>query len=140
MTMKQLTVEATLENLVPVQAFIEGELEAHGCSMGDILQISIAVEEIYVNIAHYAYHPEVGHATILCEIAENPLRLTLQFLDNGKAFNPLAKKDADITLSAEERDIGGLGIFLVKKNMDHVAYRYEDGKNILVMKKSYDAD
>lgn len=134
--MKQLTVEATLENLIPVQAFIEEELEARNCSMADMLQISIAVEEIYVNIAHYAYNPEVGHATVLCEIAEDPLQVTIQFLDNGKPFNPLAKEDADITLSADERDIGGLGIYMVKQTMDNVSYSHEEGKNILTLTKT----
>lgn len=134
--MKQLTVEATLENLIPVQAFIEEELEARNCSMADMLQISIAVEEIYVNIAHYAYNPEVGHATVLCEIAEDPLQVTIQFLDNGKPFNPLAKEDADISLSAEERDIGGLGIYMVKQTMDNVSYSHEEGKNILTLTKT----
>ena len=66
----------------------------------------------------------------------SPLQITIQFLDNGKPFNPLAKEDADITLSAEEREIGGLGILMVKKSMDAVEYNYEDGKNILTIKKN----
>ncbi|MEG1682794.1 MAG: ATP-binding protein [Oscillospiraceae bacterium] len=134
--MKELTVPATLEELSTVQTFVEGELEAHACAMKTIMQISIAVEEIYVNIAHYAYHPEVGEAAVRCEIGGEPLQITIQFLDRGKPFNPLAKTDADITLSAEERNIGGLGILMVKKSMDRVDYSYEDGKNILTIKKT----
>lgn len=133
--MKELTVPATLEELDTIQAFIEGELEETKCPMKDVLQLSIAVEEIYVNIAHYAYHPEVGEATVRIVVGGDPIQVTIQFLDHGKPFNPLLKEDADITLSAEERDIGGLGILMVKKSMDQVDYTYEDGKNILTIRK-----
>ncbi|GKI14739.1 histidine kinase [Oscillospiraceae bacterium] len=134
--MREKTVAATLENLEQVQAFIEQELQAAGCSPKAMLQISVAVEEIYVNIAHYAYHPEVGEATVRCAVGGDPLQVTVQFLDSGKPFDPLAKPDADTTLSAEERQIGGLGILMVKKSMDAVDYRYENGKNILTLRKS----
>lgn len=134
--MKELTVPATLEQLDAVQAFIEEELEENGCPMKAVMQISIAVEEIYVNIAHYAYHPEIGEATVRCCVGGDPLQVTVQFLDSGKPFNPLAKPDADVSLSAEERDIGGLGILMVKKSMDDVTYEYKDGCNILTLKKS----
>ena len=134
--MKELTVPATLEELETVQAFIEGELETSGCPMKTMLQVSVAVEEIYVNIAHYAYHPEIGEATIRCAVGGDPLQVTIQFLDSGKPFDPLAKPDADITLSAEERQIGGLGILMVKKTMDDVVYEYKDGCNVLTLKKN----
>lgn len=133
--MKELTVPATLEKLDAVQAFLEEELEKNDCPMKAVMQISIAVEEIYVNIAHYAYHPEIGEATVRCSVGGDPLQVTIQFLDSGKPFDPLAKQDADTTLSAEERDIGGLGILMVKKSMDNVAYEYRDGCNILTLKK-----
>ena len=135
--MKELTVPATLEQLDAVQAFVEGELEEHGCPMKVMLQVSVAVEEIYVNIAHYAYHPEIGQATVRCSVGGDPLQVTIQFLDSGRPFDPLAKPDADTTLSAEEREIGGLGILMVKKSMDDVAYEYRDGCNILTLKKSF---
>lgn len=134
--MKELTVAATLENLEPVQGFIEKELEENDCPMKTIMQVSIAVEEIYVNIAHYAYHPEIGEATVRCAVGGDPLQVTIQFLDSGKPFDPLQKKDADTTLSAEARDIGGLGILMVKKSMDYVDYAFEDGKNILTIQKN----
>ena len=130
-----LTVPATLENLTFVQAFIEEELESCSCPMKAAMQISVAVEEIYVNIAHYAYHPTVGDATVRCAVGGTPLQVTIQFLDSGKPFDPLAKPDADITLSAEEREIGGLGILMVKKSMDDVQYEYKNGCNILTLKK-----
>lgn len=133
--MNELTVPATLENLEKIQSFIERELDDNGCPMKVIIQVSVAVEEIYVNIAHYAYNPEVGDATIRCSVGGDPLQITIQFLDRGKPFNPLVKEDADTTLSAEERDIGGLGILMVKKSMDQVEYEYRDGKNILTIQK-----
>ena len=133
--MKELTVPATLEKLDAVQAFIERELEEKDCPMKAMIQISVAVEEIYVNIARYAYHPEIGAATVRIAVGGDPLQVTIQFLDSGKPFDPLAKEDADTTLSAEEREIGGLGILMVKKSMDDVAYEYKDGCNILTLKK-----
>lgn len=133
--MKEITVPATLENLEAIQSFIESELEENDCPMKAIMQISIAVEEIYVNIARYAYRPVTGDATVRCSVGGNPLQVTIQFLDHGKPFNPLEKEDADITLTAEERDIGGLGILMVKKSMDEVDYVYEKGKNVLTIHK-----
>ena len=99
------------------------------------MQIAIAVEEIYVNIARYAYHPEVGEATIRCEVGGEPLQVVIQFMDGGKPYNPLEKDDPDTTLGVEEREIGGLGIFMVKKSMDDISYTYADGKNILTIRK-----
>ena len=133
--MKDITVDATLDNLEVVQNFVSEELEMQGCSMKVMMQIEIAVEEIYVNIVHYAYNPEIGKATIRCEVTDNPMQVIIQFLDSGVPFDPLAKKDADITLSAEEREIGGLGIFMVKQSMDEVSYDYKEGKNVLTIKK-----
>lgn len=134
--MKTLTVPARIDQLEVVQEFIQQELEKQDCSPKAQIQISIAVEEIFVNIAHYAYKPVEGDATIRCEVGGDPLEVTIQFLDHGKPYNPLAKEDPDVTLSAEERGIGGLGIFMVKKSMDSLDYEYHDGKNILTIKKS----
>ena len=134
--MKTLTVPARIDQLEVVQEFIQQELEKQDCSPKAQIQISIAVEEIFVNIAHYAYKPVEGDATIRCEVGGDPVEVTIQFLDHGKPYNPLAKEDPDVTLSAEERGIGGLGIFMVKKSMDSLDYEYHDGKNILTIKKS----
>ena len=128
---------AQQDQLEQVQRFVEEQVEQYECPDKVKFQLAVAVEEIFVNIAHYAYHPEqAGTATIRCCVGGDPLQVTIQFLDNGKPFNPLAKEDADITLSAEERGIGGLGILMVKKSMDAVDYAYEDGKNVLTIKKS----
>ena len=132
--MAEQIFDATQEQLERVQQFVERELEKYNCSTKVLYQL--AVEEIFINIVHYAYNPKVGKATVRCCVDGDPPQVTIQFLDNGKPFNPLAKKDADITLSAEERDIGGLGILMVKKSMDAVDYIYENGTNVLTIKKS----
>ena len=133
--MREMDIAATLENLDTVMAFVDQQLEDVGCSMKAQMQIDIAVEEVYVNIAHYAYNPEVGGVTIRVQIEEEPLAVILTFIDKGKPYDPLAKEDPDVTLAAEDRQIGGLGIFMVKKSMDNVSYEYSEGRNILTLKK-----
>ena len=134
--MDQLTVEAKTENLEEVLGFVDRHLEAMDCSPKVSVQIDVAVEELFVNIAHYAYSPGTGDATIDVEILKDPAAIAITFTDRGKPFDPLAKEDPDITLSAEERQIGGLGIYMVKKSMDEVVYEYKDGQNILCIKKN----
>ncbi|MBQ8118451.1 MAG: ATP-binding protein [Lachnospiraceae bacterium] len=136
--MRELDIEALTENLDTVLEFVDRELEARDCSMKVQIQINIAVEEIFVNIAHYAYNPEVGPATIRVEILEDPLAVSLTFIDQGTPYDPLAKEDPDVTLAADERTIGGLGIFMVKKSMDDVKYEYKEGSNILTIVKKFE--
>lgn len=131
----ELEIEATVDNLPTVQAFIEQRLESTGCSPKAQMEIGVAVEEIFVNIAHYAYAPEIGKATVRVEVSEEPVTVTITFVDHGVPYDPLAKADPDVTLSAEDREIGGLGIFMTKKMMDDVEYEYKDGQNILTLKK-----
>ena len=133
--MERLEVQATKENLLEVSAFVEGYLEQLNCSMKSMMQISVAVEEIYVNIASYAYGDSPGMAEIELEYNEADGSVDITFKDSGTPYNPLEKEDPDVTLSAEERSIGGLGIYMVKKSMDDMKYKYEDGKNILTITK-----
>ena len=133
--MREMDIAATLENLDTVMAFVDQQLEEAGCSMKTQMQIDIAVEEVYVNIAHYAYNPEIGGVTIRVQIEEEPLEIILTFIDKGKPYDPLAKEDPDVTLAVEDRQIGGLGIFMVKKSMDNISYEYNEGRNILTLKK-----
>ena len=133
--MKKITVPAETAQLEGVNAFIDGVLDDCGCPAKVRLQVELAVEEIFVNIASYAYHPQRGEAEVCVDTHGDPPTVTITFLDHGKPFNPLEKPDADTTLPAEERGIGGLGILLVKKNMDAVTYSYENGKNILTITK-----
>ena len=128
------------EQLEPVQRFVEEQIERYDCSARDRFQLDVAVEEIFINIAKYAYRPgQAGQAAVRCCVGGDPLQVTIQFQDQGVPFNPLAKEDADITLTAQERQIGGLGILMVKKSMDAVRYSYEDGKNILTIQKNIGA-
>jgi anti-sigma regulatory factor (Ser/Thr protein kinase) len=133
--MSELNIEALTENLDQVLAFVDKELESIECSIKVQTQVDIAVEELFVNIAHYAYNPETGPATVRVEMDKNPPAIIITFIDHGIPYDPLAKADPDITLSAEERQIGGLGIFMVKKSMDNIEYEYKDGQNILTIKK-----
>ena len=136
-SMSDLKITATLENMEKVQAFVQEKLDKYSVSEKIKAQIDIAVEEIFVNIAHYAYNPNVGEAVISCNIEEGDSAVVeISFEDWGKPFNPLEKEDADITLSAEEREIGGLGIYMVKQMMEKVDYKYEDNKNIFTIRKN----
>lgn len=135
--MKELTIEATPENVDKVIEFIDGMLEEYGCGMKAQMAVDVAVDELFSNIAHYAYNPDTGYATVLVDVVNDPLAVEITFIDNGVPYDPLAKADPDTTLPVEEREIGGLGIFIVKKSMDMVSYEYKDGKNILTIKKNF---
>ena len=131
--MKELVIEAIPENLSTVLSFVKTELQEYGTEGKMQRQIAIAVEEIFVNIAHYAYNPETGNAVIRISIGDE---VNIEFEDNGNPYNPLEKTDPDTTLKAKDRKIGGLGVFMVKKIMDSVDYRFENGKNLLKIRKT----
>lgn len=131
----ELDIEASTDNLQQVMDFVGSRLEAAGCPMKSKMQLDLAVEEIFVNIANYAYAPEKGTATVRVEVTGDPVAVTITFIDRGIPYDPLKKTDPDITLSAEERGIGGLGIFLTKKVMDDISYEYKNGQNVLTLKK-----
>lgn len=134
--MKELHVDADLKEQDKVQDFIRQELSQYDVSPKILFQLELAIEEIFTNIASYAYNPEIGKATICCSVQEDPLQVTIQFLDSGRPFDPLAREKADISEDALMERTGGLGIFLVRENMDDVTYSYEDGKNILTISKT----
>ena len=134
--MKEVTLAATVENIETVTEFVNAQLELMDCPIKAQMQIDIAIDELFGNIAHYAYNTEVGSATVRVEVSEAPLAVIITFIDNGVPYDPLGKDDPDITLSAEEREIGGLGIYMVKQSMDEITYEYKDGQNILKIKKN----
>ena len=134
--MKELTLAATVENIETVTEFVNAQLELMDCPIRAQMQIDIAIDELFGNIAHYAYNTEVGSATVRVEVSEAPLAVIITFIDNGVPYDPLGKDDPDITLSAEEREIGGLGIYMVKQSMDEITYEYKNGQNILKIKKN----
>lgn len=134
--MKELKIQALVEKLPEVAEFVDIELEKLDCNMKVQMQIDVAVEEIFVNIANYAYQPDVGDATIIFDTVDDGKTVSITFKDSGVPYNPLEKEDPDITLSGEQRPIGGLGIFMVKKSMDKVLYEHKDGQNVLTLLKS----
>lgn len=135
-----LELEAALPDLNIMQEFIDTHLETAGWPEKARMPVRLAAEEIFVNIAQYAYAPESGKVRVEIEVTEDPPEITLKFTDSGIPYDPLAKADPDISLPAEEREIGGLGIYMTKKFMDDLSYEYRDGQNILVMKKRCDIE
>ena len=133
--MKELTLEASIDNLGQVLCFIDEQLETINCPLREQMKIDVAVEEIFVNIASYAYAPDSGNTTVRIEIEKNPLAAVITFVDSGVPYDPLEKADPDVSLSLHEREIGGLGIFMVKKSMDSMTYQYEKGQNVLHIRK-----
>lgn len=130
---KELTISANNDNLMHVTAFVEAELEKANCSPKMMNQIAVCVEEIFVNIAKYAYPKRQDDVVIGFKIEGD--ELLIRFSDHGVPFDPLMKKDPDVELSLEDREEGGLGIYIVKKTMDDVKYEYQNGANVLTLKK-----
>ena len=134
---KELKVKADISELDKVLSFADSILESMDCNMKAQMQIDVAIEEIFVNIAHYAYPSGDGDAVIQIEADEANSAVSITFIDQGTPYDPLKNEDPDITLSAEDRPIGGLGIFMVKKSMDDVSYEYKDNQNRLTIKKGF---
>lgn len=134
--MQELVLDAIAENIPVVTAWVDKQLEQIDCPMKAQMQIDIAIDELFSNIAFYAYKPQTGSATVRLEVLENPKAVLITFIDQGIPYDPLAKEDPNTKLSVEEREAGGLGILMVKKTMDEVFYEYKDGQNILTIKKN----
>lgn len=133
--MQEMIFPAVTESIPKVTAWIDELLEKLECPMRAQMQIDVAIDEIFGNIAHYAYPDQSGSAAVQADFEEGPRLFSLTFVDHGIPFDPLRQSDPDTTLDAQERAVGGLGIFLVKKTMDDVSYQYRDGSNILCLKK-----
>ena len=136
---KERMFEARRENLDEVISFIEEKLRQWECPARVMIQLDVAVEELFVNISDYAYGEKHGNVAVRIGLYPDGTA-EITFRDNGVPFDPLKKQDPDITKSAEEREIGGLGIYLVKKSMDDVQYRYENGRNIVTIRKKIRTD
>lgn len=136
---KLLTVDATMDNMDKVISLVEENLDMAGCPMKITMKIMVCVEEAYVNIVNYAYGGQNGKCTIelQTESGDEKGYAKIVLRDGGIPFNPLIKEEPDINLSAEERNIGGLGIYMVKNIMDRVDYAYEGKENILTMEKGW---
>ena len=133
--MKELKVKAIDKNLSMVLDTVESFIEGL-CNSEIKNEILISVDELFINVAHYAYEGEEGEVSIVMELLEEKKRLRIIISDQGIPFNPLEKEDPDIDLSLEERKIGGLGIFMVKDYMDHLEYKFENKSNMLIMEKN----
>lgn len=135
--MKEITLDAVVDNVSVITAFADAELEAAGCPLKAMMQIDVIIDEIFANIAMYAYAPGTGRAVFGISVDSGAKTVTLRFSDSGVPFNPLTREDPDIRLGPEEREAGGLGIFMVKKMTDDISYEYRNGRNILTVRKSY---
>ena len=135
--MKEWIFDAAVENIPRVTDLINAELDALGCPMKAQMQLDVAIDELFSNIAFYAYAPGTGKVTLRLEAETSPRAVTITFIDSGMPYDPLAADDPDTELSADKRDIGGLGVFLVKKTMDAVRYEYRDGQNVLSIRKLF---
>ena len=133
--MRELTVPARTDELPRVTAFIDEQLEALDCPMKAQMQIDVAIDELFSNIAYYAYPDGEGEATVAFDFDPETGLAAITFTDRGVPFDPLKTADPDTSLGPEARDVGGLGIFLVKKTMDGISYRYADGANRLRIQK-----
>lgn len=138
--MKELKVEATIENLSKVFTFLQESLDKCDVPPKIKRQIKLCVEEVYMNITHYAYNPETGEATVGVDLVggEDPKRIIISFADEGKPYDPLKREDPDVESGLDDRPIGGLGIYLVKTTMDSIDYEYKDGQNLLTIEKDLD--
>ena len=134
--MAQMTFPATLENIEAATDFLNGILESAGCPMRTQMKLAVALDELMSNVARYAYAPGTGDVTVSVEVLEEPKRAVITLTDSGVPYDPLQKEDPDVTLSAEERGIGGLGIYIVKQSMDGMTYEYRDGQNVLTIVKN----
>ncbi|MBR1561470.1 MAG: ATP-binding protein [Clostridia bacterium] len=133
--MKEIVLDAVIDNIHAATDFVDAELEALDCPMKAQLQLDVAIDEIFTNIASYAYPDGGGVATVRFDFDADARTVRVAFIDSGVPFDPLKKADPDVTLSAEERSIGGLGIFMVKKTMDGMYYERRDGMNVLTIEK-----
>lgn len=127
--------KAKIEALPDILGFVDEMLEKYECPMKIQTAICVAIEEVFVNVARYAYENGEGEVSLGIGFDEESRTVTFRMADGGIPFDPLKKPDPDITLSADEREIGGLGIFITKKTMDSVEYAYENGENVLNMTK-----
>lgn len=124
-----------MQNLQMVQDYIDEKLDAAGCPLETKMLVDTAAEEIFGNIAYYAYAPGKGDVSVRAVVSDDPKAIRITFTDHGKPYNPLDKPDPDVTLPREKRGVGGLGIFITKQMMDEMSYQYEDEKNIITLIK-----
>ena len=134
--MNQIAIKSNEDNLDFVLSKFDEALEDYNPSMKFKLQLELVLEELFINICNYAFEDE-GEIIIQHFVEDNPLRIIINFIDEGVPFNPLEKEMPDLSLSAEDRELGGLGLTIVRKNVDFIEYHYENNKNILTIQKIF---
>ncbi len=132
---ESITVKAVMGNLEKVLSFVRKKMNETEGGMLDCITLEMVVEELYTNIASYAYGKKAGIVTVKCSAKQKPLELTVTFMDRGIPYNPLEHEDPDIRAPLEERKIGGNGILIAKEMMDDMQYEFRDGVNILTIRK-----
>ena len=135
--MQELTLEATVDHITQVMAFVDAQLDAAACATKTKRLIDVAIDEVLSNIVHYAYAPETGMVTVQVEIHREPRVVEIIFIDAGVPYNPLTQEDPVAGQTCKERKAGGFGIYIVKKSMDDIQYEYIDGCNVTKIIKSY---
>lgn len=131
---KTLDIDSSRDNVLEVTSFVDANLELNGCSPKAMIQIDVALDEVFGNISAYAYGDKKGPVSVQVGFSDG--KAIIRFFDSGMPYNPLEAADPDVTLSIEERKVGGLGVFIVKKTMDEVFYEFVDGQNVLTLVKS----
>ena len=129
-----LVLEAKRDNLPVIAAFIEEQLDGQGISEKEIFEVGLAVDEACSNIILHGYGEEGGRIEI--ELAVSPDRVTVSLMDSGEPFNPLTVEPPDLCDDVDQRKVGGLGVFIIKKTMDEVGYEYRNGRNVLSITKN----
>ena len=135
---KEVEVPADMDHLDDVMGIIQEIMSNVEVDEAERMKVELAVEEMYTNIASYAYSEGNGSASAKCKLTDHPGEIIICFTDTGKPYNPLDKPDPDINAGVEERGIGGLGIYMTKKMMDNVSYEYVDNRNVLTIRKNFD--
>lgn len=134
--MMKLRLKAEVENVDLLTEFVNEQLEGMDCPLKAMMQIDIALDELFGNVCNYAYGEQIGDVVVEVEELEEQNMVRISLIDAGVPFDPLAKDDPDISLSLHERTVGGLGIFMVKRTMDELRYEYREGNNIVTITKS----
>ncbi len=133
---KEIRIEAENENLQKIMECIEEDIR--DLPEEQAIPIKVAIEEIFVNIASYAYPPRKGKVKIIIETTAEPERkISITFIDDGVPYDPLAREDPDLDMELMDRKVGGLGVYMVKESMDETFYEYKDGENILKIVKNF---
>lgn len=136
--MDKIVLESKIENIKKVIEFVNSKIENYNFNEKAKVEIEIAIDELFGNIAKYAYGEDSGSVEVQATVKENPLQVEITFIDSGIKYNPLEREMPDIDVNIHERKIGGLGIFITRKLMDDMKYEYKDGKNILTITRGGD--